>query len=148
MLTFHMSNWHILLPRLISTLTGYHISTGKTVLLEWLICSYPLWIGLSLFQTCLYFCLEKMLLYWSVDQYNNVWKRVVEKGVARKGLMLRKDYWKSSAFKWIWNSNVQNSIPQCILNRESEDRTCEIKVFTVLYSDLLLTVQNWSIILM
>ena len=27
-----------------------------------------------------YFCLKKMLLYWSADQYNNVYKGVVEKG--------------------------------------------------------------------
>ena len=45
--------------------------------------------SLSLSQYVVYFCLENVLLYWSMDQYNNVWKGVVEKGVARKGLKLR-----------------------------------------------------------
>ena len=51
---------------------------------------YILFTNNSVFR--MYVCLEKMLLYWSVDPYNNVWKRVVEKGVDRKGLILRNYY--------------------------------------------------------
>ena len=50
--------------------------------------------SLSLSQYVVYFCLENVLLYWSMDQYNNVWKGVVEKGVARKGLKLRQHVWR------------------------------------------------------